>query len=322
MRILLAPMEGVVDHSVRKLLTGIGGIDLCTTEFVRVTHTKLPEKIFRQLMPELSSNCQTHHKIPVRLQLLGGNPQTVALNAQRAVEFGADAIDLNFGCPAKSVNNSDGGACLLREPDRVHSIVKSVRDALPATIAVSAKIRLGFEDRSRYLDNAQAIFDAGANELCVHARSKVDGYKPPAYWDYIRRINESISIPVIANGEVWTLEDYLRCREVSGCKDVMIGRGLMARPDLARSIQAHNNGEDYTPLTWLEICELMYEFHQITESMFATKYLGNRLKQWLAYLRLAYPEAQNFFERVKRLRQPEEFHQAFTQALDFYRKAA
>lgn len=315
MRIFLAPMEGVVDFSVRKLLSGIGGIDGCVTEFVRVTHTKLPEKVFQRFMPELNNQCRTDSGCEVKLQLLGGNAESLAINAARAVEYGANAIDLNFGCPAKTVNNSDGGASLLRNPERVHNIVRAVREATPDNIPVSAKIRLGFEDRSSYMDNAMAAFEGGASELTVHARSKADGYKPPAYWDYIGRIREAIDIPVVANGEIWTLEDFKRCREQSGCEDFMLGRGLMAHPDIALQIKAYINNEDYTPMSWAQICTMLHGFHQGTVSYYPEKYMGNRLKQWLMYLRLHYPEADAFFEAVKRHRDAESIEKTFCEQL-------
>ena len=295
MRVFLAPMEGVVDHCVRDLLTAIGGIDVCVTEFVRVTHTALPPKVFRRYCPELDNQCLTPSGTPVRVQLLGGQPEPMALNAARLARSGAQAIDLNFGCPAKAVNNSDGGALLLREPERVHRIVAAVRQAVPDNIPVSAKIRLGFDDRSRYLDNARAVFEAGANELTVHARSKVDGYKPPAYWEYLADIREAIDIPVIANGEIWSLADYHRCREVSGCEDVMLGRGLMACPDLALQIKAANAGEDYRPMDWPAICEFLYKYYKSTLHLYPQKYLGNRIKQWLVYLRRQYPRRRGVF---------------------------
>jgi tRNA-dihydrouridine synthase C len=311
MRIFLAPMEGVVDFSVRALLSGIGGIDGCVTEFVRVTHTQLPEKVFQRFMPELNNNCRTQNGTDVKLQLLGGNPESLAINAQRAVNYGARAIDLNFGCPAKTVNNSDGGASLLRCPERVYNIVRAVRCAVPSDIPVSAKIRLGFEDRSSYMDNANAVAEAGAAELCVHARSKADGYKPPAYWDYINRIREAVDIPVVANGEIWNLEDFKRCREQSGCEDFMLGRGLMAHPDLARQIKAHIAGEEYQCLSWREICTMLHNFHRGTVDHYPKKYMGNRLKQWLMYLRRHYPEADVFFEAVKRQRDAESIERIF-----------
>jgi len=313
MRIFLAPMEGVVDHSVREIMTAIGGVDTCVTEFIRITDTALPPKVFYRYCPELANQCLTPAGTPVRIQLLGGNPEAMAHNAAKLARYGATAIDLNFGCPAKAVNNSDGGARLLREPERVFAIVSAVRKAVPAAIPVSAKIRLGFEDRSLYLDNARAVFEAGATELAVHARSKVDGYKPPAYWEYIAKIRETIAIPVIANGEIWSLADYRRCREISGCDDMMLGRGLMACPDLGLQIKAEQRGEEYTPMLWREICQHLYRYYCDTLDIYPRKYLGNRVKQWLVYLRRQYKEADELFEQIKRHRNPAAMEAAFSQ---------
>jgi tRNA-dihydrouridine synthase C len=318
MRIMLAPMEGVVEHHVRDILSRIGGLDGCVTEFIRVTDQKLPYKVFYKYAQELESNSLTPNGTPVKIQLLGSKPEPMAMNALELVRFGAQAIDLNFGCPAKTVNSHEGGACLLRQPDRVHDIIKAVRDAVPKSIPVSAKIRLGFEDRSRYLDNARAVEAAGADELTVHARSKVDGYKPPAYWSYIADIKRELHIPVIANGEIWTVADYLRCRDESHCEDVMLGRGLLACPDLARQIKAHLNKEDYQPLTWSTICLMLHKYYQTTTPMYDERNCGNRVKQWLMYLGRQYPQAITFFEDIKRKKTPQEIEDCFQRALNNY----
>ncbi len=315
MRIMLAPMEGVVEHHVRDILTRIGGLDGCVTEFIRVTDQKLPYKVFYKYAQELESDCKTPNGTPVRVQLLGSKPEPMAINAQELVNYGAKAIDLNFGCPAKTVNAHEGGACLLRTPDRVYAIIKAVRDAVPREIPVTAKIRLGFEDRSSYMDNARAVEAAGADELTVHARSKVDGYKPPAYWHYIADIRAELKIPVVGNGEIWTVEDYLRCREQSAGADVMLGRGLLACPDLARQIKAHVQGKDYTPLTWAEICAMLYRYYALTTPLYCERNCGNRVKQWLMYLSRQYPQATVFFEAIKRKTTPPEIEACFQEAL-------
>lgn len=315
MQIHLAPMEGVVDYLVRDLLTQVGGIDQCVTEFVRVVDQRLPRRVFRRLCPELDNQCLTPAGVPVKVQLLGGQAEPLAENALRAVRAGATAIDLNFGCPAKTVNKSDGGACLLREPQRLFDIVSAVRRAVAPEIPVSAKIRLGYEDRSNYMDNARACEDAGANALVVHARSKADGYRPPAYWDCIGEIAAAVTMPVIANGEVWSVSDYLNCRRQSGCADVMLGRGLLACPDLARQIKAHMAGETYQPLHWQAVCELLYRYYSISLPSYPNKYAGNRVKQWLMYLRLQYPQAETFFEIIKREREPEAIERIFQHQL-------
>ncbi len=200
MTILLAPMEGLLDHTLRDILTRAGGVDRCVAEFIRVTGTLLPERVFTRVVPELLHGGRTRAGVPVRLQLMGSDPVCLAENAARAAGLGPAGIDLNFGCPAKIVNRHGGGAALLREPETLHRIVAAVRRAVPAGVPVSAKMRLGFDDAGRALECAQAIASAGADELAVHARTKADGYRPPAYWEHIAEIRAALTIPVIANG--------------------------------------------------------------------------------------------------------------------------
>ena len=243
MRLILAPMQGVVDHSMRDMLTRIGGYDRCVTEFVRVTHTHLPEKVFFRYCPELKQDGKTLAGTPVYIQFLGGNPSWMADNAATAARLGARGIDLNFGCPAKTVNRHDGGSVLLKEPGRVADIVRAVRDAVDPAVPVTAKIRLGFKDTSLLSDIAGGIEEAGANELCIHARTRDDGYKPPAYWQHIDAVRQQLTIPVIANGEIWTPQDALQATLESGCPDLMLGRGALACPDLARAIKQQHQGQ-------------------------------------------------------------------------------
>ncbi|MBV1929982.1 MAG: tRNA-dihydrouridine synthase [Gammaproteobacteria bacterium] len=321
MQIYLAPMEGVIDHHMRYLLDQLGGIDLCVTEFIRVSKTVLPNHVFLSACPELvppserlaTTDSQYGATTTTRLQLLGSDPQLIALNAQKAAALGATAIDLNFGCPAKTVNRSYGGARLLDETALLHEIVKATRAHAPSTTLVTAKIRLGYEDRSSYLRNAIAIAEAGADELVVHARSRADGYQPPAYWGYIKEIQQQIDIPVIANGEIWTVEDYISCREQSGCESVMLGRGILARPDLGLAIKAYIRGEDYEYMGWPKIAELALKLLRFTQVYYQPKHMGNRIKQWLFYLVRTYPEAGTLFELIKRSRDFDFIEQALIQ---------
>ena len=169
----------------------------------------------------------------------------------QAAALGAPGIDINFGCPAKQVNRSDGGSVLLKEPDRVFAIIDAVRTAVPDNIPVTAKIRLGFEDRSLLGDVCQAVFAANASELTIHARTKQDGYKPPAYWSAIKAISANSPIPVIANGEIWSVEDCRQCIMESGCTDIMLGRGILACPDLAKQITAAKQQQANTAMDWM-----------------------------------------------------------------------
>ena len=296
MRIILAPMEGVVDHLMRQLLTAQGGFDLCVTEFLRVVEQLHPPRSFFRICPELAQGGKTASGVPVRIQLLGQSPHWLAANAVRAVELGSPGVDLNFGCPAKTVNKHRGGSVLLDEPETLYSIISAVRQAVPATLPVTAKIRLGFNDKTQMLENAQAIAEAGASELAVHARTKRDGYRPPAYWQDIARIRQVVSLPVIANGEIWQVDDAKRCQQQSGCSDLMLGRGALASPGLALAIKQ----QSALP-TWPSVQQLLLRYSNFEIQGDKGKYYPNRLKQWLQYLRKQYPEAQQLFEQVKTL---------------------
>ncbi|WP_415903382.1 tRNA dihydrouridine synthase [Neptuniibacter sp. QD29_5] len=310
MKIVLAPMEGVVDYTMRDLLTQIGGIDHCVTEFLRVSDSVLPAKVFRRLCPELHNGGKTPSGTPVILQLLGSDPSVLAGNARKGAKLGAPGIDLNFGCPAKTVNRSKGGAVLLDTPELVHDIVKAVKQAVPAETPVSAKMRLGNKDKSLAMENAHAIAEAGADSLAVHARTKLEGYKPPAHWEWIARIREAIDIPVVANGEVWNWQDFQRCREVSGCDTIMIGRGLIAKPDLAKVIKHHLADEEVGSYNWTEVVPFIEAYLNRIERDIAPKYVHGRIKQWLSHLQREYKEAEMLFQKVKKLKEPSELRLA------------
>lgn len=303
MRIILAPMEGLVDAPIRETLTKVGGIDRCVTEFIRVTHNLLPPRVFYKFAPELYNQSLTQVGTPVAIQLLGSDPVEMGRNGRRAVELGATQVDINFGCPAKTVNRHKGGCVLMREPELMHNITAAVRQALPAHVLVTAKMRLGYDDRSMGVACAQALEAAGAEEIVIHARSKVDGYKPPAYWEEIARAREAVKAKIIANGEIWTVADYWRCREVSGCDDVMIGRGLIARPDLARKIKASQQGVEIDDLAWPEAVVLVREYAEVLQGWLEDRYVTGRIKQWLNFLRQGFSEAEAIWPKARKIRE-------------------
>ncbi|TXH06402.1 MAG: tRNA dihydrouridine(16) synthase DusC [Nevskiaceae bacterium] len=300
MQLALAPMEGLVDDILRDVLTRVGGIDWCVTEFIRVSERLLPEHVFLKLAPELRRGARTRAGTPMRVQLLGSDPACLADNAALACTLGAPVIDLNFGCPAKTVNKSRGGAVLLKEPELLHRIVAAVRAAVPAEIPVTAKMRLGFDNTDRAFDCAQALADGGAAQIVVHARTKVDGYRPPAHWEWVARIQDCVRVPVYANGEIWSLDDWRRCRAVSGVDNIMLGRGLVARPDLARQIVAAREGRLLLPMTWADLWPLLQDFWCQVRAKLPPAFAPGRLKQWLIWLSRHEPQAAALFARIRR----------------------
>ena len=305
-------MEGLLDHLLRDTLTKPGsgvtgsGIDACVTEFIRVTNTLLPADRFHRVVPELRNRGRTPSGVPVRVQFLGSDPACMADNAALVATLGAPGVDLNFGCPAKLVNRHGGGAALLKDPELMRAIVCAVRQAVPAAIPVTAKMRLGYDTPDVALDCAMALADGGAAEIVVHARTRTDGYRPPAYWEWIARIREHVRVPVIANGEIWDVEDARRCRAVSGCDDIMLGRGAVANPALALMIR----GDRDAGFPWAEVREMLRHFWDAVELQMPERHRHGRMKQWLLHLERHYPEAQEQFGLIRRLVRPEDIGRA------------
>jgi tRNA-dihydrouridine synthase C len=298
-------MEGVVDAQMRAVLTQIGGYHRCVTEFVRVTEQLIPNHVFRRFSPELDNGGTTPSGTPVYVQLLGGNAKYMAINAARVAKLVPPGIDINFGCPSKTVNNSDGGSVLLREPQRVGEIIRAVRDAVDPSIPVTAKIRLGFSNSDLLDEVVQNVIDGGANELAIHARTKEDRYKPPAYWSLVKSVSDKISLPLTINGEIWNAEDAVKALQQSGCEDLMLGRGAMAFPDLAAHIQSRVGGEIHRVMLWNEVLTLVIDYLRSTENKHPM-FVSNRAKQWLVFLQMRYPEAKQIFHKIKRFKSASE----------------
>jgi len=300
-------MEGVIDALTRELLTLEAGFDWTVTEFVRVIDARLPPRVFYKHCPELLHSLKqlpvaTPSGVPVHLQLLGSDPATLAVNARQALELGASSIDLNFGCPAKLVNRHDGGAALLRNPERVFNAVRAVATALDGEIPVTAKIRLGFSNRLQAVACAQAVQAGGASQLVVHGRTRDEGYRPPAHWEWIGRLRRHVDIPVVANGDIWTLEDYWKARTLSGCRDVMLGRAALADPWLAPRIRHWQaTGQRLPETTWSMRAEVLKTYAHLQSQKLPERVVTSLVKQWLAQMRQGNAEANVQFQRLKRI---------------------
>ncbi|WP_144113757.1 tRNA dihydrouridine synthase [Paraburkholderia sp. BCC1886] len=299
-RLYLAPMEGLADYVLRDVLTGTGAFDGCVSEFVRVTGSVLPERVYERETPEVLHGGFTPAGTPMVIQLLGSDPEWMARNAAYAATLSPHGIDINFGCPAKVVNRHGGGAMLLADPTQLERIVSAVRAAVPAGIPVTAKMRLGVADKSRALDCATALVEGGAASLVVHARTRDEAYRPPAHWEWIARIDAAVDVPVIANGEVWTVDDWQRCREVSGCADVMIGRGAVSDPFLAERIRGRLPPVP-TAGEWPAVLSLIASYLTKLHARVASRHEHGRVKMWLSYLKRTWPEAAELHAAIRRL---------------------
>lgn len=308
MKIYLAPMEGLADYFLRKVISAQGGYDLVVTEFIRVVDQKLPKRVFFDAVPELLTGSRTEAGTPVRIQLLGNHPEALAENALRACELGSFGIDLNFGCPSKTVNSSKGGAVLLDEPETIYRIVQQVRSAVPSNIPLSAKMRLGYNDEVKTEECAWAIKNGGADEIVIHARTKKQGYTPPAHWHKVTNYEQMLGIPLIINGEIWTAEDAVRATTTTKCNAIMLGRGAVQNPFLASQIKTGSRTKD-----WNLLEPLVLEFWDEVRSTMSARYSAGRLKQWLKHLKQQHSEAEELFTKIREITKPEEIDEVFAE---------
>jgi tRNA-dihydrouridine synthase C len=307
-RILLAPMEGLADDVLRGVLTAIGGYDWGICEFVRVSGSVLPVKTYERICPELLSGSRTAAGTPMRVQLLGSDPHFMAENARRLVTLKPAGIDLNFGCPAPTVNRHRGGAALLGEPELLNEIASAVRAVVPVDMPFTAKMRLGIDDTGLAVECAQALAAGGIDELIVHGRTKLDGYRPPARWMWIDKVRAAVAIPIIANGEVWTVDDFVRCQQETGCADIMLGRGAVADPLLARRARGEAVGG------WAAIVPGVAIYWCGVRQKVVPEHAGGRLKQWLALLRFNYPEAGELYQCLRPIKAAQDIDAALVAA--------
>jgi tRNA-dihydrouridine synthase B len=172
---------------------------------------------------------------PISIQLFDCRPDFLGEAAQIAVQQGAQTIDINMGCPVNKITKNGGGSSLLRDPATAVSIVKAVVNAV--NIPVTVKTRIGWsDDEINILDFARRMQDAGAQMITIHGRTRAQGYSGTAKWDWIRRVKEVLSIPVIANGDIFSVESAVACLEQTGADGVMCSRGTLGYPFLVGEI--------------------------------------------------------------------------------------
>jgi nifR3 family TIM-barrel protein len=227
--VVLAPLSGITDAAFRELCRRQG----CRFVYAEMTSS---EALVRE-------NDKAHRRlrgldapVPVVAQLLGANPDTMAKAAELCVELGADAVDINMGCPVKRIVNGGGGSALMREPGLVAKILRSMIDRIPKPVSV--KIRAGWDNECQNaVEIAKMAEGEGAQAIAVHPRTRSQAFKGNAQWEVIAKVKESVSIPVIGNGDVKTREDVERMKRETGCDAVMVGRAALGAPWIFRELE-------------------------------------------------------------------------------------
>ena len=235
----LAPMAGVADRAFRELCRGYGAA-YTVCEMASAKGISLGDKKSAELL------LITDPERPAGSQIFGNSPETMAIAAEKALEYSPDFIDINMGCPAPKVASSGGGALLMKDPINSAKIVDAVVKA--STVPVTVKMRSGWDDSTiNAVELAKRCEQAGAAAITVHGRTKVQMYAPPVNIDIIRQVKNAVSIPVIGNGDIADGKSAAKMLEETGCDMVMVGRGALGRPWVFQEINAYLDHEVILP---------------------------------------------------------------------------
>lgn len=227
-RVLQSPLSGVTDMVFRRLVRRYAPDSIMYTEMVNATGLHYVKQLPKIMEVDPKER-------PISIQLFDCRPDFLAEAAIKAVAEGADTIDINMGCPVNKITKNGGGSSLLRQPEVAEAIVREVVKAV--NVPVTVKTRIGWNDREiTILDFAKRMEDAGAQMITVHGRTRAQGYNGNARWEWIARVKEILSIPVIGNGDIFSVESAVKCLEETGADGVMCSRGTLGYPFLVGEI--------------------------------------------------------------------------------------
>lgn len=227
-RVLQSPLSGVTDLVFRRLVRRYAPQSMMYTEMVSAAelhHVRRLPKVM-EVDPD---------ERPISIQLFDRRPEFLAEAAKKAVDQGADTIDINMGCPVNKITKNGGGSSLLRAPDTAALIIETVSAAV--SVPVTAKTRIGWSDDDiNAVDFARRLEAAGAQMLTLHGRTRSQGYSGTADWSWIAKVKQSLSIPVIANGDIFSVDAAINCLEQTQTDGVMCSRGTLGYPFLVGEI--------------------------------------------------------------------------------------
>lgn len=296
----LAPMAGVTDRDFRLLVRRIGGVGVVSMEFISSKAIVNGNAKTRELM------YFAEEERPLAIQIYGSDPETMREAAVFVEELGADICDINMGCPANKVLKGCAGAALMGDPALAERIVSTVRKAI--RIPLTVKFRLGLDDgRRNYLELGRICEGNGVNAVAMHARTARQMFTGEADWSHLARLKETLSIPVIGNGDVREPEDALRLMANTGCDGVMVGRGATRNPWLFRQIAARMSGSRVTEPTLDDRRDLILEHFRMVAEREHSLFALHKLRKFTGWYTHGLPNGRKLRQSINSIPDVESF---------------
>jgi tRNA-dihydrouridine synthase B len=298
--LILAPMAGITDQYFRLILRRIGGVGLVTMEFISSEALTRGSQRTRHMMQF------SEEERPLAIQVYGSDPARMAEAAAYVEALGADVVDINMGCPANKVLKGCAGAALMGDLEHARSIIAAVRRAV--RIPVTVKFRLGLDDRSTcYLDLGRICQEEGVSAVALHARTARQMFSGRAEWEHVRRLKESLSIPVSGNGDIETPDDAVRLWSETGCDGVMVGRAAIKNPWLFRQIAARRAGRPAEEPSLAERRDLIVHHFSLLRDREDELHALHKIRTFTGWYTHGLPGGRALRQRINGLRSASEF---------------
>lgn len=307
-RVLQSPLSGVTDLVFRRLARRYAPHSMMYTEMVSATEIHHLKQLPRLM--EIDPNEQ-----PISIQLFDCRPDFMAEAAEKAVKEGAKTIDINMGCPVNKITKKGGGSSLLRQPNIAQTLVEEVVKAVD--VPVTVKTRIGWNDEEiNILEFAQKMEDSGASMLTLHGRTRAQGYQGSARWEWIKKVKDILTIPVIANGDIFSVDAAIKCLEITGADGVMCSRGTLGYPFLVGEIDYFLQTGDRLPTPTIK--QRLDCAKEHLQGLW--EYKGQRgiyqARKHLSWYCKGFPGASELRDKVSRIETVEEGRQLLDQAVE------
>jgi len=292
--LILAPMAGITDQYFRRILKRIGGVGVVSMEFISSEALTRGSERTRSMM-------HFHEEErPLAIQIYGSDAARMSDAAAFVAELGADIVDINMGCPANKILKGCAGAALMGDLKLAERIIRACRDRV--RIPLTVKFRLGLDDqRSNYLDLGRACEANGVDSVALHARTARQMFSGKADWARIRRLKETLAIPVSGNGDILSPDDALAMWRETLCDGVMIGRGAMQNPWIFRETAARLRGEEVRPVAWEDRREMILGHFRMLRDQEEERFALHKIRTFTGWYTHGLPNGKHLRQRISSL---------------------